>query len=179
MSGPELTGSAAISTADGKLRGYSSSDYLGFGVAGGGDINDDGYDDIAAVADGYSSGTVYLVHGPYTGTSTITSVVDATLSSVGTAAVALGEDLDGDGVGDVLVGAHGSYATYGFLGPLSGTLSAGGADLTISASQGYFGSSVAFVGDHDNDGVGDFAIGQYGDNDGGTDAGAVQVFLGQ
>ncbi len=172
-----VTGSASLSTADGKLRGYSSSDYLGSTVSGGGDLNDDGYDDMALVASGYSSGTAYVVNGPYTGTSTITSVVDAYVYSVGAASAAVGGDVDGDGVGDLLLGASSSNKTYGFFGPVSGALTLSASDLTITASAGYFGSSVVFVGDHDNDGAEDFAVGQYGDDDGGSDAGAAHIFL--
>ena len=97
--------------------------------------------------------------------------------SVGTAAVDLGEDIDGDGVGDLLLGMPAVHGAHGFFGPVSGSLSTSGADLSVTASSGYFGSSLAFVGDHDNDGAADFAVGQYGDDDGGTDAGAAHIFL--
>ncbi len=172
-----VTGSASMSTADGKLRGYSSSDYLGAGVAGGGDLNADGYDDMAIFASGYSSGTVYLVNGPYTGSSTITSVDDAYWTYTGSVTMAVGGDLDGDGVGDVLLGQQTYNQVSAFFGPLSGSYTSTDGDLDISSSGGYLGSSVAFVGDHDGDGAEDFAMGQYGDDDGGTDAGAVHVFF--
>ncbi len=126
---------------------------------------------------GYSSGTVYLVNGPYTGTGTISSVVDATVSSTSTISMALDGDVDGDGADDLLLGRPSSSVVQGFFGPLAGSFSLStSADLSIS-STGYLGSSVAFVGDQDGDGADDFACGQYGDDIGGTDAGAVHLFF--
>jgi hypothetical protein len=80
-------------------------------------------------------------------------------------------------VDDALVGLPSSALVYGYFGPISGTLSSSNYDLRVTGSSGYFGASVAYVGDHDGDGAVDVAIGQYGNDDGGTDAGAVHVFL--
>ena len=41
----------------------------------------------------------------------------------------------------------------------------------------HFGSSVASLGDLDGDGVGDLAVGAFGDDDGGTNRGAVWVLF--
>ncbi|UCD76254.1 MAG: FG-GAP repeat protein, partial [Phycisphaerales bacterium] len=103
-------------------------------------------------------------------------------------------DLDGDGVGDLAVGAHwdddggGSYTERGavwvlFLNP-NGTVKS---HQKISATQGgipgildegdHFGASVASLGDLDGDGVGDMAVGASLDDDGGENRGAVWVLF--
>ncbi len=46
------------------------------------------------------------------------------------------------------------------------------------ASGDYVGFAVAGVGDIDNDGLGDVLIGAYGQDDAGTDAGAVYLVTG-
>ncbi len=52
----------------------------------------------------------------------------------------------------------------------------GGFTGTLDDSD-YFGRSVASLGDLDGDGVGDLAAGAWGDDDGGTDRGAVWVLF--
>ncbi len=41
----------------------------------------------------------------------------------------------------------------------------------------HFGTSVASLGDHDGDGIGDLAVGAYADDDGGNQHGAVWVLF--
>ena len=50
--------------------------------------------------------------------------------------------------------------------------------LTGEASGDRFGSAVAGLGDLNRDGFADFAIGAYGNDEGGTDAGKVYVYSG-
>ncbi len=163
-----VSGTIAASAAEGKLRGPSSSDDFGYWVGGGGDHNDDGYDDIVGVAPDYASGSTYVINGPYTGTSTVTSVADATLSGVQVTSMDLGGDIDADGTEDLLLSA--GYGTvYGFFGPLSGTLSTSTAGLTATGTS-YFGNVVRFAGDHDGDGADDFVVSDYY---GGTSSGGA------
>jgi hypothetical protein len=108
----------------------------------------------------------------------------------GIAVAALG-DLDGDGVGDLAVGASGTDG--------NGTDPGGvwilfmNADGTVASQQeisyntgglgpvlnpgDMFGSSVAALGDLDGDGVEDLAVGALGADDGGTDQGAVWILF--
>lgn len=105
-------------------------------------------------------------------------------------AVAGVPDLDGDGRGDVLVGARSDdaranaggrvYVYSGASGALLHTL-----DSPAPAFNGRFGSSVAGLGDLDGDGRGDVAVGAFAEDvfvNGGTlqraDAGRVHVFSG-
>ncbi|MDJ0962137.1 MAG: DUF2341 domain-containing protein, partial [Acidimicrobiia bacterium] len=107
------------------------------------------------------------------------------------AAVASIGDVDGDGTTDVAVsavgdddGSSGAGSIHVlFLNP-SGAVKA---EQKISATQGglsaslgadeRFGRSVAGIGDLDGDGVPDIAVGAVGDDDGGTDRGAVHILF--
>lgn len=107
----------------------------------------------------------------------------------GTSVAAIG-DLNGDGVTDLAVGAERDSvaganrgAVYLMLMNSDGTVQnsvkigdgAGGGPTLANGD--FFGHSVASLGDLDGDGVGDVAVGAYGDNTNGTNRGAVYVFL--
>jgi len=90
-----------------------------------------------------------------------------------------------------LVGAPGDDAggsaagtTYVLFMNTDGTVSAvqeigegvGGGPAALDASD-FFGYSVAGIGDLNDDGFGDVAVGAYGDDDGGSARGAVYVLM--
>ncbi len=93
------------------------------------------------------------------------------------------EDLDGDGINELVVGADrldgkGGYYTL-FLNA-NGTvrsftkvnyLTAG---LTLDDND-YFGTSISMINDLNNDGIRDLLVGAFADDDGGADRGAVYL----
>ncbi|MCH8153535.1 MAG: FG-GAP repeat protein [Planctomycetes bacterium] len=108
----------------------------------------------------------------------------------GGSVAALG-DLDGDGVGDLAVGAHFDDDGGGARGAVwvlflnsNGTVKS---HQKISDTEGgftgilddldQFGWSVAALGDLDSHGMSDLAVGAGGDDDGGTNRGAVWVLF--
>jgi hypothetical protein len=96
-------------------------------------------------------------------------------------------DVDGDGLGDVLVGAYLSSAggaqsgiAYLVLGGRSGTIPLASADARLlgeDAADGA-GMSVAGAGDVDGDGLADLLVGAFGVDDAGGQSGAAYLVRG-
>ena len=92
-------------------------------------------------------------------------------------------DLDGDGLvlaedcDDEDSGGYGAEAAYLVLGPISGNvdLSAADAKLIGENSLDLAGSSVSGAGDVDGDGFDDILVGAWGEDSGGTGAGAAYL----
>ena len=178
-------------TPDAKRTGENASDYAGYSVGNAGDVNADGNDDLLVGAiyedsGGTEAGAVYLVHGPISGTSSLSGSAamiygESTSDYLGQSVSGAG-DVDGDGYDDMLMGSYyaGSSsqgAAYLFNGPISGSLSAGSADSVMSGPSGtyYSGWLVGAHGDNDGDGYNDvFVTGYYERNY----AGAVYIVNG-
>ena len=144
--------------------GEASGNELGRTIAGGHDVNGDGRLDWIAGARGSQSssfpGKAYVYSG--NGALLHTFIGQQAGDELG-AAVALSPDLDGDGIGEVLVGSR--YAN-GVAGNDTGrlTIYRGGTWTPLVILEGTlpgenFGASVAVVGDQNGDGKADFAVG--------------------
>jgi hypothetical protein len=191
-----LTSRLDLSAADAKLIGEDASDDAGNSVAGAGDVLGDGcpdvlvgaiYDDSGAT----DAGAAYLVSGSFAADLDL-SLADAKLygenasDEAGIAESSAG-DVDADGFDDVVVGAFyndaggtNAGAVYLMYGPIDGSHDLTDADVKLTGEDAsdYAGLSVAAAGDIDLDGYDDFLVGAYGDDDGGSSAGAVYVLLG-
>lgn len=169
-----ITGSASISSASDVTFAGSAGDALGRSVAISTDLDGDGHHDVAAGAPGADSGdgVVYVFRGEFSAGTIDASAADGTLSgssgsAAGTAISAPG-DVDGDGLGDLVIGGpgyDGSGTDYGVawlvLGPATGASSvssAAAATIDGASDNAGVGASVA-GGDFDADGNVDVVIG--------------------
>ena len=201
-----VKGEQKISDTQGGLTTpLGDGDLFGVAVAGLGDIDGDGVNDLAVGAsldgDGGSfRGAVYVLFlnadGTVKGEQKISDTQGGLTTPLGDgdqfgdAVTSLG-DLDGDGIGDLAVGVQfdddgGSNrgAVYVLFLNADGTVKG---EQKISDTQGglstvlgdndRFGSDVAALGDVDDDGIGDLAAGAWFDDDGGTNRGAVYVLF--
>jgi len=110
-----LSGSLSLSSAHAKLTGSSASDRAGYAVAGAGDVDGDGHDDLLVGAiyedtGGNTAGAAYLVLGPVSGENDLGAADfmftgDSSGDQAGWAVAGAG-DADGDGCDDLLVGAN-------------------------------------------------------------------------
>jgi hypothetical protein len=188
-----VTGELSLSEATAKFSGESGGDIAGGSISSAGDVNDDGHDDLLfgvpeEDSGGRAAGAAYLVLGPVTGSVDLGGV-DAKLIGESVADYAGGSvagvgDTNGDGYGDLLVGAHGSNAAasdagaaYLVLGPISGqhSLSIAAAKLLGEEFEDFAGWTVSAAGDVDDDGFADVLVGALG---AGSYAGASYLVLG-
>ncbi len=180
--------------ADAFLKIRQRSDAWDHPSAGGsmGDLDGDGLPDVYIGDEGShqgaeSAGEVFLAVAPFSGTVPLYD--DAVADIVGTeefgklgGSVAGVGDVDGDGLPDVLAGAHGEDDGTGRAWLISGTTTGyhSVADVGVSISgtgePGNVGYQVEAVGDTDGDGVSDVLIGANWNSEGSD--GAVRLFRG-
>ncbi|MEW8507420.1 MAG: integrin alpha [Candidatus Thiodiazotropha sp.] len=195
-----------ISADSGGLEGdLDDGDQFGSAIAALGDLNNDGVRDIAVGAPldddaGTDKGAVWILFLNSDGSVLSEQKISDDAGDFpgdlddndqfGHAVAAIG-DLNGDGVNDLAVGAPNDDdggtdrgAVWILFMNSDGTVSAG---QKISADRGslgrepedgdHFGSGLTEMGDLDDDGVVDLAVGVSGDDDGGSDRGAVWILF--
>ncbi|MDO8705889.1 MAG: FG-GAP-like repeat-containing protein, partial [Sulfuricaulis sp.] len=193
------------------INGQCDGDNSGISVASAGDINGDGLGDLIVGAwnsdpvAGYSAGRSYVVFGQTATTAIDLSVVDAGAGGFvingqcdgdrSGYSVASAGDINGDGLGDLIVGAYysypaagayagRSYVVFGQTGTTAIDLSAiaagtGGFVINGECAYDYSGYSVAGAGDVNGDGLGDLIVGAPQNYASGSNAGRSYVVFGK
>lgn len=171
-----LVGSAQAQSTLYQLPGTAPGGRYGEALRSAGDVDADGIEDLI-VGSKAVFGYAVVVSGA--NGQTLHSFASSTGSDgFGTAVAGLG-DLDGDGAGELCVGAPlagtgaagAAYVYDGASGALLTTLNGGSAD-------DHFGWAVAGIGDVDLDLVPDLAVGAIDDDNQGASSGTVRVVSG-
>jgi hypothetical protein len=187
-------GSAAgvSTTASAILDSDQTDSWFGCSVASAGDVNGDGYADIIVGSSNYDNGetdegAAFLYRGSASGMETVPSWIgesDTPDSKFGISVASAG-DVNGDGYGDVVVGAsnftNGQWsegAAFVYHGSPSGLGSTAGTVIESGWGYSYFGRCVSSAGDVNGDGFSDVVVGQPSYGNGEAEEGAAYLFLG-
>ena len=164
----------------------------GWSMDGIGDVNGDGYGDVAVGDPLYSNGQdyegqVFVYYGSATGLSSSpswTGQIDAAYAYLGCSAGWAG-DVNGDGYSDLAVGAEGytngqseEGAALVYLGSSSGLSATPVWSAESDHAGAHFGFSAASAGDVNGDGYSDLIVGSPYYDVTGQDEGRVDLYLG-
>ena len=168
------------------LTGHAEFDYFGYSVAGCGDVNGDGFDDVIVGAPynragGSGTGRIYI----YYGGSSMNDNEDVTITGSNSNSwlgfsVASAGDVNLDGYDDVIVGSPNINSNTGQAFVYFGSVNMNNvADITFNGVDynNNFGFSVSKAGDVNGDGLCDLIIGAFGDWPAGGNAGKAYLYL--
>ena len=178
--------------ADAQLEANQGGAWLGWSVAGAGDVNGDGYADVIVGALFYDNGDMqegaaFMYLG---GPGAFNTVADALLDSNQAMAhmggsVAGAGDVNGDGFADLIVGVSdfdsgetdegAAFVYFGGAGAFNTSVDAVLQSNQVGAALGY---SVSGAGDVNGDGYADVVVGAYRYSAGQTEEGAAFIYFG-
>lgn len=187
LGGPTLGTSADI-----RFESNQAGARLGLALAGVGDVNGDGYADLAASAPWYDgpstdNGIVFVHFGGPALDAAPDGFLESTIpfARIGGSVSAAG-DVNADGFADLIVGASGfplpptdKGVTLVYFGAAGATFN-DTADAQLSSGQGVaqFGIAVSGGGDFNADGIADVVVGADRFTNGQPDEGAVFIYYG-
>ena len=174
-------GNIDLSTLNGsngvKIEGPSAYAYLARSVAGVGDVNHDGIDDVIISAENVAGSASYVIFGKTGHWSSQINLAHLGASqgfelTGGGLATAPAGDVNGDGIPDLIVGndqpntaTGAAYVVFGRTSKFPATLDlthlngTNGFSITGTAQWNFTGTSVASAGDVNGDGYADVVIG--------------------
>ncbi len=189
-----------LSAADASFRGEQASDAAGTSAAGVGDVNGDGLDDFLVGAPsngeaGGGAGQIYLFLGRSQGWASDVSLAQADASFLGENPgdgagldVSPAGDVNGDGFADFLISAPHYNGAAGKVYLILGKSTGWARDVSLANADASFigeypgdlaGQSIAAAGDVNGDGLGDFLIGAWNNDEALSNAGKVYLILGK
>lgn len=183
--------SGLSNTADWTGTGSQAGEFFGHSVAAAGDVNGDGYDDVIIGAPnpthGDMFGLAYAFYGSPTGLSSTPDWVVKGAQAVGWfgRTVRSAGDVNGDGYGDVVVGAPqwddgqmDEGKAWAYLGSPSGLSTTAAWTAESDQAGSWFGRWISRAGDVNGDGYSDIIVDAHLYDDGQKDEGKVWAYYG-
>lgn len=184
--------SGLSATANWTAEGNQTYAYYGKSVSIAGDVNGDGYSDVIIGAYLYDNGQTdegiaFVYYGSSSGlpiTANWTAESNQAGAWFGNSVSATG-DINGDGLGDVVIGANfydgevmNCGAIFVFYGSTSGLSLTANWTIESDQANAYFGWSVSAAGDVNGDGYSDVIVGSPFYQNGQTEEGRAFVYHG-